>query len=345
MCSHFFFLKDHDGRKPRKTAAFRRICSASDHIVMKQLVSAMDVDTKPPGDQLVELSIDTMPLDDQLPADTKPLGDQLRELPINFTKCDPTDLDETGLPSIFSKFSFYLLPDTDAFPSALGCSTSPAPSPRALSLPDTVLYDSEVDDSIGDDTRAVFDADGFPFCKGTSPVNPPSMNGGGSVVGGDVGFEKPLDPNPKRRKAFVLLARSSPKSAATPMKVATAKVAKATPPKATKAKSTGSSPKKATKPSASPPKLSASDELLLTNPKLTVTAELNPRAQLLATAMCGDQKLRVHVCTANKNSWGVRFASDMEKIKLFIAGGSVTKTQCLVLRDTLKERASAVDLD
>jgi hypothetical protein len=85
---------------------------------------------------------------------------------------------------------------------------------------------------------------------------------------------------------------------------------------------------------------------MLVAPKLTVTSEQNPRAQLTASVLSEEgHKTRVHVCTVTRSSWGPKFALDMGKIKETIEAGTVTKDECLKYRDLLKLSRLAVNID
>jgi hypothetical protein len=252
-------------------------------------------------------------------------------VPRELLKCVATDLDEHGLPVIFSKFSFY----------ELAAPESESLSPRALSIPETIGYAStDETDKHFSSASSLFDDDGFP---NLGPSNiAPAANDASPTKDSDVQPSAScLDPCPKRRKTNVLEARAKAqakpkakpkaKPAATPPKKAMG-AASATPPKASatvKAKETDTASQKADH-----------NLLPLFAPKLVVTTEQNPRAQLCATAMLGSQKLRIFVCTATKNGWGPKFASHMQQIKEFIESGTVNKNECLELRHSLKEPVS-----
>jgi hypothetical protein len=240
------------------------------------------------------------------------------------------------LPSIFSKFKFYELsdgsaPDSDHVPI-------PGVSPRAPSIAETVLYESDKPSSVKD----VFDSDGFPLLANTIDNSPPNDDEGLQAAGESDFQVEPLNPNPKRRKSDVLSCRKTTKTT-TPMKTAKAK-AKASPqkldaPAQAKAKVAGGAKAKATATSLE------KNSLVLFGPRLACTTEINPRAELTAYVQISGKSVRVHVCTATFGSWGPRYSSDLLNIKTLILEGTVSKDVCLTLRDELKLAASAVNVD
>ncbi len=84
---------------------------------------------------------------------------------------------------------------------------------------------------------------------------------------------------------------------------------------------------------------------MLIEPKLALTTEANPRAELTAKGMVDDVKTRIFVCTATRNGWGPKFHDDMCIIRDMIDNGEVTKEMCLKVRDELHTKAKASIVD
>jgi hypothetical protein len=259
------------------------------------------------------------------------------QIPLGLAECSYADVDSRGIPLIFSQFSL-----RDGW-QHVGAGSRESSCDR-VSMAETVEYDSESE--IGKQSFApVFDRDGFPVLPGTPIKSVPLCEEESAAKASE--FSAPLDPNPKRRKQTVLDERSKHKLD-TPKTVANAK-AKTTPVKSVKnnAKATPEKVAKA-KPTPTPAKavnVGGKSENVLFRPKLTVTSEKDPRAQLTASAMSDGKKSRVHVCTVTMSSWGPKFAGDMKKIFTFIETGTVTKDECLTMRKELKLRSLALDID
>jgi hypothetical protein len=265
------------------------------------------------------------------------------------------------------KQSFAPVFDRDGFPVLPGTPIKSVP----LCEEESAAKASEFSAPLDKPCAPVFDRDGFPVLPGTQIKSVPLCDEESAAKASE--FSAPLDPNPKRRKQTVLDERSKQKldtPKTTPTKVAVEAKAKATPTKvvvkakakATADKAVGATPVKTVKnkakatpekvakakPTPTPAKaanVGGMSENVLFRPKLTVTSEEDPRAQLTASAMSEGKKTRVHVCTVTMSSWGPKFAGDMKKIFTFIETGTVTKDECLTMRKELKLRSLALDID
>lgn len=293
------------GRRPKKSAAFRRSCSASDHIVVRNLTSSMLLKDGP----------------DKHRADV-PYNQERDVIP------DAEEVDDKGMPTIFTKFAltFDFLHDSVASDVASMTRQSSARS-LGTSIADTLLYDS----------------DGIPIMvgEGSSHLDKAYADTAPCTVE-EVSTPKkftPMDPIPRRRKAAILARRittppSKPKAS----------------PKSVAKKTKVSAEPKTSKPKAVPSDGKAKAKLsglgiVLIEPKLALTTEANPRAELTAKGMVDDVKTRIFVCTATRNGWGPKFHGDMCIIRDMINNGEVTKEMCLKVRDELHTKAKASIVD
>jgi hypothetical protein len=310
----------NSSRKPSKTNAFRRACSATDHIIINNLISTMDVSTtcselaRTAGD-------DPIPIADGMLGTPVSNGKDDLMIPPGLAACSHTDVDDRGFPLVFSMFTLC--------PTAKGSASRESSCAAASSVAETLEYpESEAG------AEQQFDSDGFPVLGDALLLSDVPLPLPASVC------SKPLDPCPKRRKQDVLDCRTQAKNA-TPKKTLKAK-AKASPVKDAKAIAK-ESPAIA---KVSPVVAVQKTELVLVAPKLTVTSERDPRAQLTASVLSEEgRKTRVHVCTVTRSSWGPKFALDMGKIKVFIEAGNVTKDECLKKRAFLKLTSMAFNVD
>jgi hypothetical protein len=323
----------NSSRKPSKTNAFRRLCSSTDHIIINNLISTMDVSTT--CSELAPTAGDVpIPIADGMLGTPVSNGKDDLMIPLGLAACSHTDVDDRGFPLVFSMFT--LCPTDTARPpdrlAAKGSASRESSCAAASSVAETLEYPAS---EAGAEQE--FDSDGFPVL-GEAPLLsavPPAPLPLPATV-----FSKPLDPFPKKRKQDVLESRTQAKNA-TPKKTPKAK-AKASPLKDAKpiAKRSPAIAK------VSPVVAVQKKELVLVAPKLTVTSEQDPRAQLTASVLSEEgRKTRVHVCTVTRSSWGPKFALDMGKIKVFIEAGTVTKDECLKKRAFLKLTSMSVNAD
>jgi hypothetical protein len=286
-----------------------------------------DVDPIPIADGMLGTPVDNGIDDLMIPIADGMLGTPVDNgkddlmIPFGLATCSPTDVDDRGFPLVFSMFTLC--------PTAKGSASRESSCAAASSVAETLEYPEA---EAGAEQQ--FDSDGFPVLGDARLLSAVPSPLPASV------FSKPLDPFPKRRKQDVFEGRTQAKNA-TPKKTPKAK-AKASPLKDAKSIAKGS-PAIA---KVSPVVAVQNNELVLVAPKLTVTSEQDPRAQLTASVLSEEgRKTRVHVCTVTKSSWGPKFALDMGKIKVFIEAGTVTKDECLKLRAFLKLASMSVNVD
>ena len=310
----------NSSRKPSKTNAFRRSCSATDHIIISNLISTMDVATTC-SEPALTADVDPIPIADGMLGTPVDNGKDDLMIPFGLAACSPTDVDDRGFPLVFSMFTLC--------PTAKGSASRESSCAAASSVAETLEYPEA---EAGAEQQ--FDSDGFPVLGDARLLSAVPSPLPASV------FSKPLDPFPKRRKQDVLECRTLANNA-TPKKTLKAK-AKASPLKDAKSIAKGSPAIAKVRPVVAV----QNNELVLVAPKLTVTSEQDPRAQLTASVLSEEgRKTRVHVCTVTKSSWGPKFALDMGKIKVFIEAGTVTKDECLKLRAFLKLTSMSVNVD
>ena len=242
-----------------------------------------------------------------------------------------SDLDDDGMPKIFSVFKFSTLALEAQISRSSLCAeqlkhvsrSSSLASLSATSAAETVHYDE----------------DGFPVlqeCPLDNMASPPlPRNGTETQHSNSRSFA--LDPNPQRRKTAVLDSRVS-----TPTQKKPKKAKKdSTPPSSEKTAAKAVAPKKTTQ--QKPQSTTLTEDLILVSPHVAKTTETNPRAELCARALVNGSKVRVYVCTATLYGWGPGFADDMQIIADKIAEGGMTRRQCLEFRDSLKAARKAAD--
>lgn len=80
------------------------------------------------------------------------------------------------------------------------------------------------------------------------------------------------------------------------------------------------------------------DPLILYEPRMSgPTNEKNPRCELCAVAYDSCKKVRVHVWTTTKATWGPSMVSDMKKVMKAIASKKMSKIDALALCDKLRK--------
>ena len=190
------------------------------------------------------------------------------QIPDDLALCSASDVDDRGIPLIFSKFAL-----CRGMSGVKGGSRDS--SCDRVSIPETVDYGTDLETLKGP-VDSLFDSDGFPAVLGVQTLLAP-IESAKSASSADV-LSVPLDPCPKRRKKDVLASRANP-DLVTPSKVPKAK-AKATPEKVAEAKAKAKAKAKAIPAKVAEAKADVivgnNSDLVLFDPKLTVTSEEDP---------------------------------------------------------------------
>ncbi len=313
------------GTKRSKTSAFKRACSTSDNIIIKQVVDLLTDDNFTSSAPWSDMD----PLHDIGRARLAPIEDLPKlQLPA------ATDLDALGYPKIFTDKSVFMTVLTGR--SASSVQTLHSAVPTCSDVPGTCC-------SVASTT--LYDSDGFPIiddakklgCSAEKGMEQQRLAVPRYVVidrkqdeNDDSSDAIVLDPKPKRRKAAALGVAKKKPAAHKPVRAPKMK---------TKAAVIETTPFK--KPYKAPVEVTPDKDdhkdvqiLELTRPKLTgPTNETHPRCELTAFEVQADGSLkRVCIWTSRVSSWGESLRADMESIKNAILAGGMTKQSCVAMR-------------